>query len=42
MSITKLSLAGNNYIFFPVRESLASDIPAGEGKNDNLVYSVEV
>ncbi len=25
---------------FPVRESLVSDIPAGDGKNDNLFYSV--
>ncbi len=31
MSPTKLSLAGNN---------LVSDIPAGDGKNDNLLYSV--
>jgi hypothetical protein len=26
--------------FFLARESLASDIPAGGGKNDNLFYSV--
>jgi hypothetical protein len=25
--------------FFPIRESLVSDIPAGDGKNDNLFYS---
>jgi hypothetical protein len=25
---------------FPARESLASDVPAGDGKNDNLFYSV--
>jgi hypothetical protein len=27
---------------FPARESLVSDIPAGDGKNDNLFYSVYV
>jgi hypothetical protein len=27
---------------FPARESLASDIPAGDGKNDNLFYSAVV
>jgi hypothetical protein len=26
----------------PARESLVSDIPAGDGKNDNLFYSVAV
>ncbi len=31
MSLTKLSLAGNN-IIIPARESLVSDIPAGDGK----------
>jgi hypothetical protein len=25
---------------FPARESLVSDIPAGDGKNDNLFYNV--
>jgi hypothetical protein len=35
MSLTKLFLAG-----FPARESLVSDILAGEGKMDNLFYSV--
>jgi hypothetical protein len=39
MSLTKLSLGGNYYII-PVRESLVSDIPAGDGKNYNLFYSV--
>ncbi len=34
MSLTKLSLAGNNVIF--PKESLVSDIPAGDGKIDNL------
>jgi hypothetical protein len=35
MSLTKLFLGGNNdviYKLFPPRESLVSDIPAGEGK----------
>jgi hypothetical protein len=34
MSLTKLSLVGNNdviYKLFPPRESLVSDIPAGDG-----------
>jgi hypothetical protein len=34
MSLTKLSLGGNNdviYKLFPPRESLVSDIPAGDG-----------
>jgi hypothetical protein len=35
MSLTKLSLDGNTVIkFFPTRESLVSDIPAGDGKID--------
>ncbi len=39
MSLTKLSLA--EFIkWFPARESLESDIPAWEGENDNLFYSV--
>jgi hypothetical protein len=37
MSLTKLSLAGNN---FPARESLVSDIPVGDGKTAKLFYSV--
>jgi hypothetical protein len=37
MSPTKLSLAGNNLItVFPARESLVSDIPAGDAKIANL------
>ncbi len=39
MSMTKLSLAGNNLII-PVRQSLVSDIPAGEGKIVNAFYNV--
>jgi len=35
MSLTKLSLAGNI-----VRESLVSDIPAGDRKIANIFYSV--
>ncbi len=35
MSLTKLSLGGNNSIFLS-RESLVSDIPAGDGKMVNL------
>jgi hypothetical protein len=27
---------------FPARESSFSDIPAGDGKNDNLFYSVHL
>ncbi len=42
MSLTKLSLAGNNLItIFPARESLVSYIPAGDGKIANLFYNVE-
>jgi hypothetical protein len=37
MSLTKLSLAGI-FEFFPARESLVSDIPAGDGKIDNLFF----
>jgi hypothetical protein len=40
---TKLSLGGNNdvpYKLFLPRESLVSDIPAGDGKLDNLFYGV--
>jgi hypothetical protein len=37
MSLTKLSLAGKN---LTARESLVSDILAGDGKIDNLFYSV--
>jgi hypothetical protein len=39
MSITKLSLAGKS----PARESLVSEIPAGDGKTDNFftVYMQE-
>ncbi len=41
MSLTELSLAGNNLItVFPAMESLVCDIPAGDGKIDNLFYSV--
>ncbi len=40
MSLTKLSLAGNN--LFLARESLASDIQAGDGKIVNLFYSVSI
>jgi hypothetical protein len=35
VSLTKLSLAGNN--LFPARETLVSDIPAGDGENDNFL-----
>jgi hypothetical protein len=41
MSLTKLSLGGNNdviYKVFPPRESLASDIPAGEGNIEQLFF----
>ncbi len=36
MSLTILSLAGNNQII-PARESLVSNIPAGDGKTLNLI-----
>ncbi len=39
MSRTKLSLGGNNdviYKLFPPRESLVSDIPAGDGNIEKL------
>jgi hypothetical protein len=43
MSLTKLFLEGNNLIFpVPSRESLVSDIPAGDGKMANLFYSVTI
>jgi hypothetical protein len=35
MSLTKLSLAGN-FVIIPRKGSLVSDIPAGDGKIDNL------
>ncbi len=35
MSLIKLFLGGNNLVFFPPRESLVSDIPAGDGKIAN-------
>jgi hypothetical protein len=38
MPLTKLSLAKNNLIIAG-RENFVSDIPAGDGKNDNLFYS---
>jgi hypothetical protein len=40
MSLCKLSLGGNNdviYKLFPPRESLFSDIPAGEGNIEKLL-----
>ncbi len=37
MSLTKLSLAGNK--LFPARESLVSDVPAGDGKTANSYSS---
>jgi hypothetical protein len=40
MSLTKLALTGN-YKIIPARESLVSDIPAGDEKRDNLFYSVK-
>jgi hypothetical protein len=42
MSLTKLSLAGNNLIIPGQEEFDYSDIPAGDGKNDNLFYSVGI
>jgi hypothetical protein len=43
MSLTKLSLGGNNdliYKLFPPRESLVSDIPAGDGNIEKLFFTV--
>ncbi len=43
MSLTKLSLGGNNLYMtslFPPRESLVSDIPAGDGNIEKLFYGV--
>ncbi len=40
MSLTKLSLGGNNFKFFLHRQSLVRDIPAGDGNVANLFYSV--
>jgi hypothetical protein len=40
MTLTKLSLAGNNQNIFTARENLVSDIPPGDGKIATLFYSV--
>ncbi len=44
MSLTKLSLGGNNDIIykelFPPRESLVSDIPAGDGNIEKVFFAV--
>jgi hypothetical protein len=45
MSLTRLSLGGNNevikpYKLFPPTESLVSDIPAGDGNVEKLFYGV--
>jgi hypothetical protein len=40
MSQTKLFLAENDFLLFSARESLVSDIPAGDGKIVNFFYSV--
>jgi hypothetical protein len=40
MSLTKLSLAGNNLNYSQSGDSLVSNIPAGDGKIDILFYSV--
>jgi hypothetical protein len=40
MSLTKLSLTGNNFIIPGQGEFGVSDNSAGDGKNDNLFYSV--
>ncbi len=45
MSLTKLSLGGNNLFIaslFPPRESLVSDIPAGDGNIEKLFYGVMI
>jgi hypothetical protein len=43
MSLTKLSLGGNNLYMtslFPPRDSLVSDIPAGDGNIKKLFFTV--
>jgi hypothetical protein len=43
MSLTKLSLGGNNDFIcklFPPRESLLSDIPAGDGNIEKLFFTL--
>ncbi len=43
MSLTKLALGGNNDVIFklfPPRESLVSDIPAGDGNIEKLFNGV--
>jgi hypothetical protein len=43
MSLTKLSLGRNNLYMtsqFPPKESLVSDIPAGDGNVEKLFYGV--
>ncbi len=40
MSLTKLFLRLGIIKSFQARESLVSDIPAGYGKNDNLLLTV--
>ncbi len=45
MSLTKFSLGGNNSIItslFLPRESLVSDIPAGDGNIEKLFYGAEI
>jgi hypothetical protein len=45
MSLTKLSLAGNYdvvYKLFPPRESLVSDILAGDGNIGTIFYGVHI
>jgi hypothetical protein len=39
MSLTKPSLAGNNLII-PGQGEFGSDIPAGDGKIDNLFFTI--
>jgi hypothetical protein len=43
MSLTKLSLGGNNDVIYksPLRESLASDILAGNGNIEKFYYGVK-
>jgi hypothetical protein len=42
MPLTKLALGGNNDVIykFPPRESLVSDIPAGDGNIENLFFTL--
>ncbi len=35
------TLPGREYLIIPGQEELVINIPAGDGKNDNIYYSVQ-